>query len=167
MNINYRLRVAGALVMALIGASTTAAENMSFRGTLLDTPPCTITVDGEEGIEIDFGQVGVNKVNGENYKRSFILTYECEGTSTDKLLRYLGIATAFDPTAVQSNLADFGIGLQHQKDGVVTPFKLGSTLTIPSYLGSTQLIAAPVKKAGANLREGPFSAAATFQLEYP
>ncbi len=164
MKINRTLRNAGALVMTLLGGSV-QADNMSFRGILLDAPPCTI--NGGKAVEIDFGQVGVNKVDGENYKQSFTLTYECEGVSTDKLLRYLGAATAFDTTAVQTNIADFGIRLQHQRDGIVKPFEVGGTLAIPSYLGSTQLIATPVKKNGATLQEGAFTAAATLQLEYP
>jgi type 1 fimbria pilin len=44
---------------------------------------------------------------------------------------------------------------------------VGSTLPIPSYQGSSQFIAVPVKNAGAELQEGAFTAAATLQLEYP
>lgn len=111
-----------ALVMALFGASA-QADNMSFRGTLLDAPPCSI--NGGKPVEIDFGAVGVNKVDGDNYRQTFTLEYECEGTNSDMQLRYLGNATDFDSAAVQTNIADFGIRLQHQRNGVVTPFKVG------------------------------------------
>ncbi|BEM58655.1 pilus protein [Serratia marcescens] len=153
-----------ALVMALFGASA-QADNMSFRGTLLDAPPCSI--NGGKPVEIDFGAVGVNKVDGDNYRQTFTLEYECEGTNSDMQLRYLGNATDFDSAAVQTNIADFGIRLQHQRNGVVTPFKVGGTLPIPSYQGSSNFIAAPVKKAGVALKEGAFTATATLQLEYP
>lgn len=142
-----------------------AADNMMFHGTLIEHPPCTIN-DGQP-IEIDFGEVGVNKIDGQNYAQTFTIKYDCEGTSTDKALRYLGAATTFDTAAVQSNIADFGIQLQHQKDGAITPFVVGSTLPIPSYLGASTFVATPVKKAGAELSEGAFTSAATLQLEYP
>jgi type 1 fimbria pilin len=146
-------------------ASPQTNTDITFSGTLLDAPPCTI--NGDEPVEIDFGEVGVNKVDGQNYAQTFTLTYDCEGVSTDKVLRYLGAATAFDTAAVQSTIPEFGIRLQHRKDNAITPFAVGSTLSIPSYLGASQFIATPVKNAGAELQEGAFTAAATLQLEYP
>ena len=139
--------------------------DITYSGTLLDAPPCTL--NGGEPVEIDFGEVGVNKVDGQNYAQTFTVIYECEGTTTDMVLRYLGTVTSFDAAAVQSNIPEFGIRLQHQKDGAITPFVVGSTLPIPSYQGSSQFIAVPVKNAGAELQEGAFTAAATLQLEYP
>lgn len=163
MRITYSL----ALVTALLSSiSPQAAENMSFRGTLLEHPPCEI--NGGQPVEIDFGEVGVNKIDGENYAQTFTLTYDCEGTSTDKVLRYLGNATAFDAAAVQSNIPDFGIRLAHQSNaGGASAFEVGSTLPIASYVGSSTFVATPVKKAGAELQEGAFTAGATLQLEYP
>lgn len=156
------LVLAGGMLLSPLLA---AAENMMFHGTLIEHPPCTI--NGSQPIEIDFGEVGVNKVDGQNYAQPFSVIYECEGASTDKVLRYLGAATAFDKAAVQSNIPEFGIRLQHQKDGITTSFEVGSTLALPAYLGGTNFIATPVKKAGIELQEGAFAAAATLQLEYP
>ncbi|CAI2025948.1 fimbrial protein [Serratia fonticola] len=143
-----------------------AAENISFKGTLLEYPPCKIN-DGAL-MEINFGEVGVNKVDGENYAQTFSLKYTCKGARTNAVLRYMGQATAFDHTAVQSNIPDFGIRLRHQSyDGNVNDFEIGSSVDVPSYSDESTLIASPVKKAGAKLQEGAFTAAATLQLEYP
>ncbi|CAI1194988.1 fimbrial protein [Serratia liquefaciens] len=146
-------------------AITQTSTNVTYSGTLLDALPCAI--NGGQPIEIDFGDVGVNKVNGQNYAQTFTVMYECENTSTDKVLRYLGAATTFNSAAVQSNIPGFGIQLQHQKDGAITLFDVGSTLTIPPDLMASQFIATPVKNAGAELQEGSFTSAATLQLEYP
>lgn len=147
-------------------SSVQAAENMSFRGTLLEYPPCEI--NGGQPVEIDFGEVGINKIDGENYARTFTLTYDCQGTSTDKILRYLGSTTAFDTAAVQSNIADFGIRLAHRTpEGAVIPLTVGSTLRLASDVGSSTFVVTPVKKAGAELQEGAFNAGATLQLNYP
>lgn len=37
------------------------------------------------GVDINFGNVGVNKVDGVNYARDFTLRYICEGVSLDKV----------------------------------------------------------------------------------
>ncbi|MGF6191338.1 fimbrial protein [Serratia sp. 2723] len=131
----------------------------------VSVPPCTI--NGGQAVEIDFGKIGVSKVDGENYQQPFELIYECAGASTDMLLRYLGVVTTFDNAAVQSNIPQLGIRLQQQKSGTMTPFDVGSTLAIPSSQKSSQFIAMPVKKAGVTLQEGIFTAGATLQLEYP
>lgn len=162
-----RCYILGALLF-ITGAAYAVPQtntNITYSGTLLDAPPCTL--NGGEPVEIDFGEVGVNKVDGQNYAQTFTVIYECEGTTTDMVLRYLGAATTFDKAAVQSSIPEFGIQLQHQRSGVITPFEVGSTLAIPSYQGSSQFIATPVKNAGAELQEGAFTAAATLQLEYP
>jgi type 1 fimbria pilin len=154
------------IAVMLSGTSLQAAENMSFRGTLLEHPPCEI--NGGQPVAIDFGDVGVNKVNGNNYAQTFKIIYDCKGASTDKILRYVGNATAFDPAAVQSNIPDFGIQLRHKSlDGVTSAFDVGSRLPVPSYVGSTTFIATPVKEVNAELQDGAFTAGATLQLEYP
>lgn len=153
------------LITGMVSPVAQTSTNVTYSGTLIDSPPCTI--NGGEPVEIDFGEMGVNKVDGHNYAKNFALVYECGDASSDKTLRYLGAATTFDPAAVQSNIPEFGIRLQHQKDGAITPFDVGSTLAIPSYLAGSQFIATPVKNADAELQEGAFTAAATLQLEYP
>ena len=169
MRKGYTARQTGRIwVMAgsmLLSPWLATAENMTFHGTLVEYPPCEI--NGGEPVEIDFGEVGVNKVDGQNYAQTFTITYDCEGLSTDMVLRYKGVVTTFDTAAVQSNIADFGIQLQHQKGGVITPFAVGTSIPIPSYLGGSTFVATPVKKVGADLSEaGAFTSAATLQLEY-
>lgn len=148
------------------GSIVQATENLSFRGTLLKNPPCEI--NGGQPVEIDFGEVGINKIDGENYSQTFTLTYDCQGASTDKILRYLGNVTAFDAAAVQSNMANFGIRLAHRtSEGEVSPLTVGSSLLLAADVGSSSFIVTPVKKAGVELLEGAFTAGATLQLNYP
>lgn len=52
-----------------ITPSARADDNMIFHGALLEHPPCEIN-DGQP-VEIDFGSVGVNRVNGQNYAKTF------------------------------------------------------------------------------------------------
>lgn len=143
-----------------------ATENMNFRGTLLEYPPCEI--NGGQPVEIDFGEVGINKIDGENYSQTFKIIYDCQGASTAKILRYQGNVTAFDAAAVQSNIENFGIRLAHRTpDGGVSPLTVGSTLLLAADVGSSTFVVTPVKKSGAELLEGAFTAGATLQLNYP
>ncbi|WP_273855338.1 fimbrial protein [Serratia liquefaciens] len=142
-----------------------AADNMSFRGVLHEYPPCEIN-DGKP-VEINFGDVGVNKVDGKNYAQPFTITYKCEGARVYSSLRHVGAVTAFDKAAVQSNIADFGIHLAIEKNGKTAPFDIGSTMGIEPDRNSSSFIATPVKKAGVRLQEGAFTATAMLQMEYP
>lgn len=148
------------------GVSAYGADNLNFRGTLLESPPCEI--NGNQPVEIDFREVGVNRIDGVNYARTFTLSYDCEGARTDMILRYLGNVTVFDPSAVQSNIPDFGIRLAYQtQKGEVTPLAVGSSLQIASDVRISTFVATPVKKARAELQAGAFTAGATLQLNYP
>lgn len=155
-----------AFLMPFFAQSSTelVGSEIKLRGKIVK-PPCTI--NGGKQIDIDFGQLGVNRIEGDNYAQPFTLQYFCEGVSIDKVLKYIGMPTEFDDSAVQSNITNFGIRLQHIENGIAQPFKVGGELAIPASLGASQFTATPVKKTGVTLKEGAFSAAATFQLEYP
>ena len=47
---------------------SSALANLRFDGTLIEPPPCTINSGGT--IVVDFGDVGVNKVDGVNYRKT-------------------------------------------------------------------------------------------------
>lgn len=161
-----RLYAISILFVSYVTQSSTelVGSEMLLRGSIVK-PPCTI--NGGENIEVDFGYVGVNRVEGDNYAKMISLYYICEGVSIDKTLKYLGLATDFNRSAVQSNFKDFGVQLQHLDNGVPRPFEVGSMLEIPANRGSSKFIVTPVKKAGSIIPEGQFMASATFQLEYP
>lgn len=139
-----------------------AADNMLFRGTLIEPPPCTINDGGM--VDVDFGErVGINKVNGVNYLKlmDYRITCESGATGLDMTLTLSGTETGYDPAAVQTDMADLGIKVLQNG----TPFTLNTPLSIDPQ-NPPVLEAVPVKTPGATLTEGAFVATATLKAEY-
>ena len=53
------------LALCSIGLCNVASANLTFSGTLNEPPPCTI--EGGKTIEVDFGDVGVKRIDGVKY----------------------------------------------------------------------------------------------------
>lgn len=149
------------LLMA-VSSSLFAADNMLFRGTLIEPPPCTIDDGGM--VDVDFGErVGVNRVDGVKYLKALDYRITCEPgvTGLDMTLTLTGLQTGYDAAAVQTDLPDLGIRvLQNGK-----PFTLNIPLGIDPK-NPPMLEAVPVKTPGATLTEGAFVATAMLKAEY-
>ncbi|MGP2980184.1 fimbrial protein [Serratia nevei] len=154
------------LVVTLGLSSSLLAEgnaDMTFRGTLIEPPPCTIN-DGNQ-VDVDFGErVGVNKVDGVNYRQMLNYQITCDNAGSGSwalTLSLTGAAAGFDEQALQTNKTDLGIRV-YQND---QPFTPGSSLAI-DLANPPRLEAVPVKNAGSSLAEGAFEAWATLQADY-
>ena len=145
----------------VLGYCNSAVANLTFNGTLNEPPPCTI--NGGSAIEIDFKNVGINKVDGANYLKpvNYVITCSPGTLPWEMVLTIKGAATSFEPSALQSSVADLGIQLL--QNGV--PFNLNTLLPInPST--PPVLEAVPVKRSGAVLGPGGFTASATLLAEF-
>lgn len=134
---------------------------MQFRGTLIEPPPCTINDDGV--IDVDFGdRVGINKVDGVNYRQTIGYRITCEPGigKWDMMLRLNGTATSFDEAAVQTNHRYLGIRIckmpRHSKWAVRCP-----SIRLAAGAGS-----GAGRQGGETLTEGAFDATATLQADY-
>lgn len=160
-NTIYALLLSGGLLAASGG--TRAEGEMTFRGTLIEPPPCTIN-DGEL-VDVDFGdRVGINKIDGTNYRREVQYQIECgkgSGGSIALTLSLKGTASGFDKQALSTNKSELGIRIYRDDE----PFTPGSVLNI-TLDNPPRLEAVPVKKEGAVLSEGAFEAWATLQADY-
>ncbi|HIF6626333.1 putative minor fimbrial subunit StfF [Acinetobacter baumannii] len=158
-------RKAFILALALVGGAAQAAEEaaMKFHGTLRAPPPCTINDGGI--VETDFGQrVGINKVDGVNYRQAVAYRLSCnlnDALPWELTLTLKGNATAFDKAALQTDKTDLGIRLYRNDE----PFVINSSLNIDP-ANPPRLEAVPVARPGAALSEGAFSATATLQADY-
>jgi len=156
------------LACSLVGVTTIAhAKNveadMTFHGTLITPPPCTIENNKEIGV--NFGnRVGINKVDGVFYRKKMAYMIICEDAGRGNWamkLNLIGIAAEFDKEALETNKTNLGIRI-YQND---KPFTPNSILEIdPAH--PPLLEAVPVKNAGATLTTGPFEAWATLRADY-
>ncbi|WP_025858657.1 fimbrial protein [Pseudomonas sp. CHM02] len=149
------------LAVCSIGLCSGASANLSFSGTLNEPPPCTI--DAGNTIEVDFGDVGIKRVDGVRYRRGVSYTISC-GPATlpwELKLSVNGTPTAFDASAVQTSVPALGIRVYRNS----VPFALNTPLNIT--LSSPPVLeVVPVKQPGATLVPARFAAVATLLAEY-
>lgn len=149
------------LALCSIGLCSAASANLTFSGTLNEPPPCTI--DAGNTIEVDFGDVGVKRVDGVKYRKGLAYTISC-GPATlpwELKLSVNGTPTSFDASAVQTSVPELGIRLFQNN----LPFLLNTPLDITLSSPPT-LEVVPVKQPGAVLAPARFTAVATLLAEY-
>ncbi len=149
------------LALGSIGLCSTASANLTFSGTLNEPPPCTI--DAGNTIEVDFGDVGVKRVDGERYRRGVGYTISCGADNFPWVLKLSvnGTPTTFDNAAVQTSVPALGIRVfqNNQAFGLNTPLDI--SLASPPVLEVV-----PVMQPGAILTPARFTAVATLLAEY-
>ncbi|MGQ4695432.1 fimbrial protein [Enterobacter asburiae] len=151
------------LLAAMLPMVAQAADNMAFHGTLV-APPCTI--NNGQTIEVLFGKnLGVNKIDGNNYKQPVNYSVDCDaGYSANNLAIMVDTATpaAFDASAVMTNKT--GLGIRILIDGVAANFAKRVALTNPA--SPPKIEAVPVQDTAVTLTEGAFEATMTLRADY-
>jgi type 1 fimbria pilin len=144
--------------MALFSTGAMATSKLNFHGTLYKL---SCVVNNDKPISINFGQVGVNKVDGVNYSTAIPLTIQCDEKPSAKLnLTVTGVASDFNNGAVRSTISNLAIEIQ--QNGV--PVELGKSFLVNAENPPT-LVAVPVKRPGGELSGGDFNAVATLIVQ--
>ncbi|WP_447872491.1 fimbrial protein [Serratia fonticola] len=161
--INVLLLTCGLIAGITPAQAKDGEADMTFRGTLIEPPPCTIN-DGNQ-VEVNFGdRVGINKVDGKNYRKPLNYRITCDkaiGGTWALTLSLSGSVAVFDSDALLTDKTSLGIRV-YQND---TPFTPNSTLKI-NLANPPRLYAVPIKQAGATLTKGTFEAWATLRADY-
>lgn len=148
-------------LLFLLSLSVHAEDNMKFYGTLIKAPNCHI--NSGEPIEVKFGNMGINKVDGNNYLQDINYTITCDGESQEELyLSVNGTGVAYNSAAVKASVDNLAIEIR--QDG--KPFVLGSKIRVNSKDSPPELTAVPVKNGDKPLVAADFSAAATLIAFY-
>lgn len=162
------LMTAGVMLAAGFQLSARAAQtgdsmSVNFQGEFVIATACT--VNNDQIIDVTFGEVGVNKVNGNNYKQTIPYTVDCNGIkdSSSLSLTMSGTAESYDDAAISTS-AD-GLGIRIEADG--QPMTLNKPLsTTLEALQSLTLTAVPVQDPVKTLTAGTFNAVATLTANY-
>lgn len=152
------------LLSLLLGCSAAHAFDapINFKGTLVSPPQCTINEDNV--IEVDFGkEIGVNKVDGNNYRQKIPYRLVCPpGSPSMRLAMTIsGNSTIYDPAAVQTTIKDLGIKLYFNGIALALETELNIDPNSPPLFE-----AVPVKMVGSSLKAGAFEAVATLSVGY-
>lgn len=91
-----------------------AADNLKFHGTLISPPNCTINND--QTIDVEFGNLLINKIDGTRYAQNVPYEITCDSTVRDETmamtLTLSGSVSDFNPAAVNTSVAGLGIELR-------------------------------------------------------
>ena len=144
-----------------LGFGGNAMANLTFSGTLVEPPPCTI--NSGSSIEVDFNNMGVSTVDGVNHRKAVNYTINCAAGTLpwEMQLTVAGLATSFESSAVQSSNTDLGIKLLMNG----SPLALNTPVKVDPATPPV-LEAVPVKRPGASLGQGGFTASASLQARY-
>lgn len=162
------------IIGAYMSPALANTVDVKFKGTLLENPPCDVYSDKgiNQSIQIDFQDIGINKINGIDHQRPFTVNIDCRSYTSrpsSLALSYSGdAANGFDANALQADVTGLGVRLYRNENGSVVAPNSHFTFNLPSN-GFTALnfYAVPVKDPQVNLQEGPFEAIATIALQYP
>ncbi|WP_336768931.1 fimbrial protein [Pantoea endophytica] len=121
-------------------------------------------------IDVNFGEIGTEGLDGNNWQKAMPITYECKGGIFDKEdgevypinLMLKGASTAED--YLKTNVDKLNIKVVNDDGSQLIPNKVYS---MPDSKGTWSLRAAPVAAADAALQPGDFSASATVIASFP
>ncbi|SUI01313.1 fimbrial subunit [Salmonella enterica subsp. indica] len=158
-----RMMLTISTILCIFFTSITRADNLSFHGTLVTPPSCTIS--NGTTIEVSFGKINPDKIDGVNYLTDVPWDLTCDSSTSSEpfefKLTYLGIRSSYSTDTIATNINNLGIKLQ--QNGQI--FRPGTFITITQN-ALPVLKAVPVKRPGKILTEGSFNAWATLQVDY-
>lgn len=145
---------------ALPVMASPATATVTVKVTVV-APPCE--VNNNNLIEVNFGNdVMTTRVDGEYKKMPIVYSVQCQGEAAGAArIRIEGDSAVFDAGVLNTNKTDFGIELLN--GGKRLPINSWLNFSYPSL---PKLEAVPVKRGGARLSGGAFSAGATMKVEY-
>ncbi|WP_299998421.1 fimbrial protein [uncultured Cedecea sp.] len=160
--------VIGVLALLPVWAVDSNIARVTVKVKIITPPPCTI--NDNQPIEVDFGDVLTTRVDGVNYRKPIEYRLVCPADQLIKNTLKLqiqgpGINLGGGTTALAvPKVADFGIQLQHETAALGVNTWLNFTYT--DINDTPNLYAVPVKRAGSTLAPGEFTASSTMTVEY-
>lgn len=163
----FRKNVAFLAVMLLPnfcvqGAITINPTPIKITGSVIATAACTFGSD--KTLQIEFGDVFINQISGDYYKKPLDYTLSCNGDADGKTIKmeWVGDAAAFDNTLLTTDVTGLGIKLL-QNSNKVSP----NTWFSINAVSPPALDVVLVKNNGANFSNGQeFNASAILKVDY-
>ncbi|OOV89410.1 exotoxin [Pseudomonas sp. MF4836] len=149
------------LSMVMVPSALAATSSTITVKVTVTAAPCEI--NDNNLIEVDFGNdVLTTRVGGDYKKRRVQYSVSCPlGAPSSMRMRIEGNGAVFDGKVLLTQITDFGIEIR--ANGKQLPIDSWVDFTYPDW---PSLEAVPVKRPGATLATGVFSAAATMKVEY-
>ncbi|MCY9801530.1 hypothetical protein B9P84_23280 [Citrobacter braakii] len=145
-----------------ISQQTGDSVDFTFTGLLQAMTPCSINND--RTIEIAFGNVGINKIESENFTRTIDYELDCGsvGAANSVLMTLKATPVPSDSSIVNSGRK--GLWIQFYKDN--SPLVLNEEFKIENVTTPPKLMVKLITNPAEDLEEGSFSFTATLIAEY-
>ncbi|VXC36238.1 fimbrial protein [Pseudomonas sp. 8O] len=136
---------------------------VTVKATVVDGPRCTIMGNASGYIEVLFGEMRTDMIDGVNYKKPIPVSLNCSGNPSSLRFKFTsaGGAAMFDPTVLATNFSDLGVRLLKPDS---TQLNLNEVFEVGA-VGALNFMAVPVKKTGANLPTGNFGTSVVLTVE--
>jgi type 1 fimbria pilin len=155
-----------AVLCACWGVAQAADDDITFHGTLVSPPACSIS-DGKT-IEVQFQDLIIDQINGDYSRKEVTYGLSCESDERDPnwemTLTWTGTQTSYNDAAIETDVPGFGIEMQH--DGQRFPLNTPLAINASDLTQTPKLEAVPVKASDAVLSDTNFSAYATLRVDY-
>jgi type 1 fimbria pilin len=138
-----------------------AGTAMNFKGRIFE-PACEF--NGGKTIDVNFGKVGIKKVDGVKYSQLTVVNLNCKASLGKKLrLQLQGEVIGGVGNILTTNIANLGIAIQDANGGPIVLNRFFDAVDQTTF----SFIAVPVKKDTAiPLGTGQFNAVATLVSSY-
>lgn len=159
-----RLRYFLALGSFLIVMPLHAIDPVTIKITGTVVANATCTFNSNETIDIDFGDVYINDITGDNYKKTVPYTLNCQGDADGKsvVLTWKGTQASFDSALLSTDVTGLGVKLQQNS----TQISINDGFVIDPDAPPT-LEVVLVKNSAATFSNGQaFSASVTLAVDY-
>ena len=164
MNVLYRVLIALSVAAVPLACM---ADNIELSVTLMARPVCTVSDKGAR-MDVRFGNLAINRIDGEQYRKAIPYQINCPGASTRTSWRMRltlkGNPAGFEPNkALETSVPDLGIKVMF--DGTaLAPEQPRLVQITPTAV--PLLEAVPVKRAGGELPGIGFTASALLLAEF-
>lgn len=134
---------------------------VAISATIIAPPPCKVNDNNK--IEIDFEKVGVNRIDGINYKKKIDYQVSCEdpGEMRQLAMKVSGAAASFDAKLLKTTSTGLAIKFENESG------QISLNTPVNFIYGQTpELYAVLVKDSTVKLTSGDFTSSATLKIDY-
>ncbi|MCU6406185.1 fimbrial protein [Enterobacter quasiroggenkampii] len=156
------MRIFSSICLLIVATGVSQAKSndltLNITGELAYPVPCKFSSDT---VEVDFGDnVHHNAVDGIRYEQT-LEALDCSAAAVNALkLRYVGEGAEFDGEVLNTTHTDLAIEIRQDGSRLANGEWLNFTATPP------KITAVPIVRPGRVLTPGPFTATATFEVNY-
>ncbi|MGO2146013.1 MAG: fimbrial protein [Serratia bockelmannii] len=146
----------------LWGGNGNAETPVTVKVTIMAPLPCTLNANKQ--INVDFGdEIMTTRIDGKEYRQPVNYELDCKGQAKNAMkLQIKGDGAVYDGTVLRTSRDGLGIAFE-QQPGKKLPINSWVNFNYPDLI---DLFAVPVKKSGADLKTGAFTASAMLRVDY-